>query len=578
MATRRGLVGVFSQRCGVSLSAICGLVFLSVAVCRAADDALLREQLASGEFAPALETAQRQPAPIRDRWLEAIAAAQGQVGARDASFSTAGEIGDDRTRSRTLKELAREPLGGRGGGVQPDFDSLIELITGTINPTTWSDVGGTGAVKAFPGGVYVDADGAMRKARVAEVGLELKDVRAAAAGASQQRQARHPSALRKISLPRLEKEVQLRLAAGRPLDEEMLVLAGLERIQYVLVYPETGDLVLAGPAGDWTTDAQSRIVSVAGGRPVVRLEDLVVLLRHGLHAHPASFGCSITPTQQGLARTQAFADRSSQTPLKPGRRGAWLAELRDQMGAQTIEVQGLDPRTRAAEVLVEADYHMKLIGIGLEPGTLGVPSYLEMVKVGRGEAPPPLSVLRWWFTMNYKAVLAAADRDAFELRGQGVKVLSENEMLTEAGQRVHTGQSDLWNQEFAHNFTQHFADLSVRYPIYAELQNVFDLALVASLMKAEGLPDRVGWHVTCFDDPAAFPVALGTPPKTVETVVNHRVVNSVHVLAAVSGGVSAEPDALVKPTAIEVDRQGALTSEIRRAEPAKVAPHSWWWD
>ena len=39
--------------------------------------------------------------------------------------------------------------GGMGGGAQPDFDSLIQLITGTIAPTTWTDVGGQGAVRRF---------------------------------------------------------------------------------------------------------------------------------------------------------------------------------------------------------------------------------------------------------------------------------------------------------------------------------------------------------------------------------------------------------------------------------------------
>ncbi|HEX4147672.1 MAG TPA: hypothetical protein VHY20_01735, partial [Pirellulales bacterium] len=39
--------------------------------------------------------------------------------------------------------------GGAGGGVLADFDSLIELITGTIAPTTWSEVGGAGAIKQF---------------------------------------------------------------------------------------------------------------------------------------------------------------------------------------------------------------------------------------------------------------------------------------------------------------------------------------------------------------------------------------------------------------------------------------------
>ena len=39
--------------------------------------------------------------------------------------------------------------GGIGAGAQPDFDSLIELMTSTIAPTTWDEVGGPGSVKAF---------------------------------------------------------------------------------------------------------------------------------------------------------------------------------------------------------------------------------------------------------------------------------------------------------------------------------------------------------------------------------------------------------------------------------------------
>ena len=55
-----------------------------------------------------------------------------------------------------------------------------------------------------------------------------------------------------VSLPRLEKQIQLRLAVGKPPTEAMQVLAGLCRIRYVFIYPESGNLVLAGPAGDWT--------------------------------------------------------------------------------------------------------------------------------------------------------------------------------------------------------------------------------------------------------------------------------------------------------------------------------------
>jgi general secretion pathway protein D len=39
--------------------------------------------------------------------------------------------------------------GGMGGGVQADFDSLIELITTTIDPDSWDDVGGPGSIAEF---------------------------------------------------------------------------------------------------------------------------------------------------------------------------------------------------------------------------------------------------------------------------------------------------------------------------------------------------------------------------------------------------------------------------------------------
>jgi general secretion pathway protein D len=41
--------------------------------------------------------------------------------------------------------------GGLGGGTQADFESLIELITTTIAPTTWDDVGGPGSIQPFQG-------------------------------------------------------------------------------------------------------------------------------------------------------------------------------------------------------------------------------------------------------------------------------------------------------------------------------------------------------------------------------------------------------------------------------------------
>ncbi len=53
--------------------------------------------------------------------------------------------------ANTLPNRAQAGPGGAGGGTAPDFDSLIDLITQTVSPTTWDHNGGKGTVAANPG-------------------------------------------------------------------------------------------------------------------------------------------------------------------------------------------------------------------------------------------------------------------------------------------------------------------------------------------------------------------------------------------------------------------------------------------
>ncbi len=559
---------------------IAALVVTAAGAAEPPQEAMVRARLEAGEFAPALQLAQRANDPQkRNAWLAQIATSQARVGAREASLQSLAEIGDDRIRARALSDVAAEPLGGSGGAAQADFDSLIDLITQTVAPDTWDEVGGPGSIASFPTGVYVDAEGVLQPLLKQQPDGRLDALRAASGvGQARRDHVRNSSPLRKVSLPRLEKHLQLRLAAGRPPSEAMQVLAGLQRIRYVFVYPDTGDIVLAGPAGDWETDDEDRVVDTQSGQPVVRLDDLVVVLRQIISEPDARFGCRIVPRQEALASVQGFLERSRHTSIDARRRRAWLGQLRSHLGKQDIEVYGLDASTRAARVMVEADYRMKLVGMGLEEGVPGVQSYLDLVEVPRGQAPPPMGVLRWWFTLNYQSVLADEDLSAFAIRGQGVQVLSENELLSAEGQRIHTGKSEALNRQFAASFTEHFEALCEKYPVYAELRNLFDLALVAALLRQQGLPEKVGWHMTCFGDPGAYPVELGAAPTQVETVVNHRVVNGVHILAGISGGVRVAPASLVVRQAMEIDNYGALTDR-RSAAVAKEGPADmWWWD
>lgn len=543
--------------------------------------AALAEQLATGEFAPAIAAVGQMEGGARDAALGQIAAAQRAAGARGAAIATAAEITDPSQRTAAMREIRDQPAGvlGAGGGSQADFDSLITLIESTVAPTSWTTVGGAGSVKGFEGGVFVDATGMLQPLVKTERGGLLAATRLAAEkpSAKTSDDARRKSTLRKVSLARLQQQLDQRLAERKSPTETMRYLAGLQRIQYVLLYPESRDIVLAGPAGDWQEAGEDRVVSTDNGHPVMQLDDLVVVLRHMLTSRSTRFGCSINPTAKGLTQLKAFVEESNKRPLAPGQSGTWSKRLAEQLGPQDIIVYGIDPRTRVGRVLVEADYRMKRVGLGLEESVLEVPSYLSTIKLGANGKPPALDVLRWWFTLNYHAVRTTLARDVYELRGPGVKVLSENEFLTATGQRVHTGQSSEQNQRFASDFTANFAALARKYPIYAELQNVFDLALVGGILQAESGPQRSGWQPTTLVDPAAYQVALQPAPKMVNTVVNHRVLGRIHIVAAVSGGVTVDTSGLVKREAIEVAANVRPVSESIPM-PKQLPRDAWWWD
>lgn len=540
--------------------------------------ATIEQLVASGEFAPAIAVAQKLADPAQQQAaLRQIALAQADAGDSRAGRGTAYQVESDVARLELLRELRRAP--GAAGGVKADFDSLINLITSTTQPTTWKANGGPGDVVGFEGGIYCDPKGTILRRTELDPTRSLEKLRQASRLPGEGGAVRTKSPLRKISLVRLEAAVQRHLAEGLPLPEEMRYLAGLERIQYVLVYPEQRDIVLAGPADDWRMDEEGRSITVGNAAPVMQLDDLVTILRHMQSADGAIFGCSITPTKERLAATQEFLTKSTQRPLKPGERDKWLRGLREQLGQQRIDVYGLDPRSRAAQVLVEADYRMKLVGIGLEPAVQGIENYLSSIKVPAGQAPPPMDVLRWWFAMNYDALRTNAAKDAFELRGQGVQVLSENELLARDGERKHTGDATDLNKTFTTSFTKHYAELCRKYPVYAELRNLFDLALVGAILKSESLPDRVEWHQTCFGDAGDYHPRLDIAPQWVDSVMNHRVVNRVHVLVGVSGGVRADPWKIVQPEKLDTTHEAGLTNGRRYSGEQRPAERAaWWWD
>jgi hypothetical protein len=155
-------------------------------------------------------------------------------------------------------------------------------------------------------------------------------------------------------------------------------------------------------------------------------------------------------------------------------------------------------------------------------------------------------------------------------------VLSENELLAEQGQRVHTGQSEPLNRQFAEQFTAHFAELAAKYPVYSELRNVFDLAMAVALIQTNGLANQVAWDAKLLTAGDRLRLPQAPVPRQVQTVINHRVINRRHIVAGVSGGVMVAPGDVLRDTRITHD--GNQLAKSKREAPADEARDAWWWD
>jgi hypothetical protein len=424
-------------------------------------------------------------------------------------------------------------------------------------------------------GVYVAPDGVLRTVTRASDARDLAALRERTRRVSAPRDAARKSAERKISLPRLFQQVLELVAQNKPIPDEMRFLAGLQQLQHVLVYPEEHDLVIAGPADGWRVDDAGRVVGQSNPRPAFQLDDLVVALRAFPPDTPdgKAVGCSINHTPEGIQRLNEFL-RSVGGTFRPNQTRELVAGVRNALGMQTIEVFGIPADTRLGLVLVEADYRMKLIGLGVErSGVRNIPSYVELLRPTTGSGSGTMQ--RWWFVPQYDAILTTDDALAWEFRGQRVKLLAADDFVKATGQVERGATADPTNKRFAANFTKFYPDLARLNPIFAELQNAVDLLVLASLIEMESLPQKVGWDLAPLLESEKYHVETLVAPKQVESAVNARIVGT--RLHTPCGGVLTEPSSVMSTARRKADVPKQL-EELRRTVRSSAKPDRWWWD
>lgn len=410
------------------------------------------------------------------------------------------------------------------------------------------------------GGVSISVDGILTNATKDEVGklrqlrMDLKSAPEGLAGKTE---------MRKVSLRRLDDAIRQCVDSGKALPEEIAFLAGLQKIDYVLVYPDQNDIVLAGPAEGWKIDVKGNVVGVTTGRPVMMLDDLVVALRAASGPNPSVISCSIDPTSEGLQRLSAHA-KTLQTIGNPQ---ATAMGIEEKLGPQRITVGGLPDTSHFARVMVAADYRMKRVSMGLEPAPVSsLPSFIDMTKAsGQGMRN---MLPRWWLAPNYEPLLRDEEGLSWQLRGGSVKTMAENDFISAMGAKQQTGRADPVSQRWADTFTARYDDLSLADPIFGQLRNCMDLAVVAALVVRQGLPQKAQANLPLLMTTGGMETAQLPAPKQIASKA--AVVHKGRKWVIAAGGVQINPWEIV-----EKSETSPKVAAVRRQ--ATFENNDQWW-
>ncbi len=221
--------------------------------------------------------------------------------------------------------------------------------------------------------------------------------------------------------------------------------------------------------------------------------------------------------------------------------------------------------------MTEADYRMKLIGIGLEQPTVPLVTYISKIGFGGNNA-----LIRWYFVPNYEALAVSEDGLALKLVGQGVKLVGEDELVRADGSRTASKSSNAASKAFTADFTKKYEQIANTNPIYAQLRNLIDMSIVAAYMQDRHFYDQINWDLGVFGKESQYTVENLAAPKQVQTAVN-AIMKGSKLITPIGGGVAIEAHKALNENNIKND-DGTAQKARGQISLKDIPASQWWWD
>jgi hypothetical protein len=414
------------------------------------------------------------------------------------------------------------PAPNSGGYLMSVRTSILMVLSSLL--FVGSAFGQAGIAAFDPEGVYIDASGTLKAAKT------LKHKRLAAIRAKALA-GKTDGELTFLSLPKLLAEAKKSHDAGNPIPDAVRYMGGMVRLRYVFVDEQRKDLILAGESEKYDTTVPLRPLGQRTGRPVLHLGDLVTALRTcGPGKTKTPFGCTITLSRDAALRAVEAQNKNLRLARTLSGRTRLTALMAAAAGPQPVKYFNMLPDNRFAFVLIEADFQLKRMVLGLDRSPVKeVKSYMAM------QTEPERGHNRFWFVADYETIRKSPDAMAYELRGKSVRIETASKALGK-------GKDMPIARKFADNASKHFEKLAAVIPPFADLQNLTDLSLVAALIAEKNLDGKsqldLAWALN------GYPVPQFKTPKTADTLVNHH--SSGRRINFSTGGVKLKVDDFLK--------------------------------
>jgi len=429
--------------------------------------------------------------------------------------------------------------------------------------------GGGAGGGGFPGGILIDGEGVIQQSKKsAKLTSRMRRELKSASNEFLSQDVNQSSDLRVVSLRRISATIAKRLDAKEAIGPELLHLAGLTRVDWIIVDPEQHDLLLAGPAEGFAPMPDGRVVAVETGRPVLRLEDLVVLLRNA--AGGGVLGCSFDPDPARLVQVrQVLQQNTTARSFAHARQG--FQQAGSVLGNWQVSVFGVNGTSSVALGFVEADYQLKRTSLGFDnPGVRGFRSHLALLRPGAN------MMSRWWFVPRYDAVERDADGEVFHLLGPRIQLRAQEEIVDSNGNRSDAPTTQRSTKLFAQQFNKNVDQIAEKVPAFSHLQNLIDLAVVSSVYRNAVGSQRFELDADCLLADARMKPTEYDVPREVPSMVNVRSGSSRTVLGLIAGGVTVVPQRIVQGASPAVDSEADLKVDAIRS--AGMELERWWWD